>query len=72
MALFRKKKKKKLPLIKHPYFSSLEKQSAQKGSGPNELIFDPKQDSFTSKQRVQGDGKGVVPFESWEVKFSQF
>lgn len=48
---------KKPPFIKHPYFSSLEKQAAEKGFGPNELVFDPKQDFFISKQGGQGAGR---------------
>lgn len=38
----------------------------------NELVFDSKQDLFNNKQEVPGKEKGVVPFETWEIKFSQF
>ena len=38
---------KKQPFVKYPNFSGLEKQSAEKGSSPNELLFDPKQNYFT-------------------------
>lgn len=61
---------KKQPFVKYPNFSGLEKQSAEKGSSPNELLFDPKQNFFTRKQGVQGDGRRVVPCESSEAGLS--
>ena len=61
---------KKQPFVKYPNFSGLEKQSAEKGSSPNELLFDPKQKFFTRKQGVQGDGRRVVPCESSEAELS--
>lgn len=63
---------KKQPFVKYPNFSGLEKQSAEKGSSPNELLFDPKQNYFTRKQGVLGDGRRVVPCESSEAEFSRF